>query len=93
MGRGLGKLQLDILRALEDYPRVRREGAVPSAARPRDLLTDLGREPTPANRVAMSRALGRLVERGLVEAWRAACHMPGKGSKYLLPGRGESLIN
>jgi DNA-binding MarR family transcriptional regulator len=58
MGRGLSTLQLQILAALEQLSE---------EARPKDIMTMLNRESTNANRVAVSKALCRLVERGLVE--------------------------
>ena len=59
MGRGLSTLQLKILEALEQLP--------PEEARPKDIITMLDRDPTSSNRVAVSKALRRLIERGLVE--------------------------
>ncbi|CAA9393660.1 MAG: hypothetical protein AVDCRST_MAG15-586 [uncultured Rubellimicrobium sp.] len=35
----------------------------------------------------MSRALTRLVKRGLVEAWSAEVKLSGDGRRYCLPGR------
>ena len=59
MGRGLSTLQRTILEALELLP--------PEEARPKGIMAVLDRDSTNANRAAVSKALRRLIERGLVE--------------------------
>jgi hypothetical protein len=75
MGKGLSPLQRDILAVLEKFEVF--EDAQPDAggyvsmrawARPYQIIEQLGRLPTPANRAAISKALVRLYDRGLVHA-------------------------
>ena len=88
MGRGLSPLQKSILSALEAYPREQGDGeGISRLAASTDLIRAVGREPTRNNRAAMSRALARLVKRGLTEAWSAEVKLPGGGQRYCLPGR------
>ena len=78
MGKGLSQLQKDVLAVLDDYPPLEDfprpgEHSLERWARPKQILASLRREPTPSNRAAVSKALDRLYERGLVEkadAWR-----------------------
>ena len=56
MGRGL--LQRDILAVLNKQR---------GWSRPKDILAAFNREPTASNRVAISKALKRLWERGLID--------------------------
>jgi hypothetical protein len=88
MGRGLSPLQKSILSALEAYPREQGDGeGISRLAASTDLIRAVGREPTRDNRSTMSRALARLVKRGLVEAWSAEVKLSGGGHRYCLPGR------
>ena len=88
MVRGLSPLQRSILSALEAYPREQGdEGGILLFAASTELIRAAGREPTPNNRTAMSRALTRLVKRGLVKAWYAKVKLSGDGRRYCLPGR------
>ena len=90
MARGLSPLQRSILSTLEAYPREQGDGGgILRLAASTELIRALGREPTPNNRTAMSRALTRLVKRGLVEAWIAEVKLSGDGRRYCLPGRYE----
>ena len=84
----LSPLQRSILSALEAYPREQdTAGDISRLAASTELIRAVGREPTPNNRTAMSRALTRLVKRGLVEAWAAEVKLSGDGRRYCLPGR------
>jgi len=74
MGRGLSPLQHDIIAALK------RQGW----SRPKYIFEASGRKPTPSSRSAMSRALARLCERGLVEQAHGAVANPGKSYLYRL---------
>jgi predicted transcriptional regulator len=76
MGKGQSPLQRDILAALEAHPGWRR---------PRDILNALGREPTPSNRVGMTKALARLCERGLIQRERGEAMNVGKSYLYRWP--------
>lgn len=88
MGRGLSPLQHSILSALEAYPRRRgAKGGLARLATPTELILDVGRDPNPTNRVVMSKALARLIARGLVEGWQSEVQTPGAGLRYCLPGR------
>jgi hypothetical protein len=58
MGRGLSPLQLDILAAIK---------AKRGWVRSKDIREAIGRGPTKSNSVAVSKALGRLCKRGLIE--------------------------
>ena len=61
MGRGLSQLQIDILEALPRWAANRVKAPTRTA-----LVEVLGLPPTAANRVAVSRAVSRLLDRGLV---------------------------
>ena len=86
MGKGLSSLQKDILQVLGHAPRAAR---APELCRhgewiPRDIIEALGRENTASNRVAVSKALSRLIERGLVDARRGQLCTQGSGYRYSL---------
>jgi hypothetical protein len=68
MGKGLSGLQKDILAVLEEFPALEQTCGNYNGnwVKPTQILKRLCREPTPANRVALSKALARLCERGLV---------------------------
>ena len=88
MAHGLSPLQRSILSALEAYPREQGDSVgISRLAASTELILTVGREPTPNNRTAMSRALTRLAKRGLVEAWTAEVKLSGDGRRYCLPGR------
>lgn len=95
MGRGLSDLQKEILAVLPAIGRDRWEcGCYYKDYHPKwgrvvdpcewmlsgDVLAAIRREPTPSNRVALSKALGRLHERGLVGRFGPAW---AQGSPYL----------
>ena len=88
MGHGLSPLQKSILSALEAYPREQGDGeGISRLVASTELIRTVGREPTRNNRATMSRALARLVKRGLVEAWSAEVKLPGGGHRYCLSSR------
>jgi hypothetical protein len=70
----LSGLQQEILTALESWPALEEtaSGDIGHWAKPGELLRRIGREPTAANRAALSRALLRLYDRGVVA--RASGH-------------------
>ena len=76
VGKGLSQLQHDILAVLRTRP---------GWIRPKDILDALGREPTPSNRSAVSKALDRLCARELVELGRGEIMSAGKSSLYRWP--------
>jgi hypothetical protein len=88
MGRGLSPLQKDILAVLEEFPAREdfpEEGTISlsSWAHPRQILQRLKRPPTASNRTAVSKALARLVERGMVAAARSDLYSAGKSFFYV----------
>ena len=50
--------------------------------RPKDILDALGREPTPSNRTAVSKALDRLWARDLIETGHSEVATVGKSYLY-----------
>lgn len=83
MGKGLSDLQREILKVLEQFPAAGETGTyIGSWAFPKDIMAALGREPTDANRAAISKALGRLCERGLVAKAYGQILSPGKAARY-----------
>jgi hypothetical protein len=88
MGRGLSPLQKDILAVLEEFPAREdfpEEGTInlSSWAHPQQILQRLKRPPTASNRTAVSKALARLVERGMVAAARGDLYSAGKSFFYV----------
>jgi hypothetical protein len=88
MGRGLSPLQKDILAVLEEFPAREDfpEGCainLSSWAHPQQILHRLKRPPTASNRTAISKALARLVERGMVAAARGELYAAGKSFFYV----------
>jgi len=75
MGKGPSPLQLDILAVLKE-----RRGW----SRPKHILDALGREPTPSNRVAISKALKSLCHRELIDLATPEIYNPGKAYLYRL---------
>ena len=73
MGKGLSPLQRVILAVLEQQ-----HGWI----RPKDILDALGREPTPSNRTAVSKALDRLWARDLIETGHSEVATVGKSYLY-----------
>jgi hypothetical protein len=71
MGKGL--LQRDILVVLNKQR---------GWSRPKDILASLNREPTASNRVAISKALKRLWQRGLIDLATPEVHNVGKSNLY-----------
>ena len=80
---GLSPLQRQILAVLPD------EGNG-EWARPKQILDTLGLEPTPSNRTIMSRALGRLHKRGLINVIVTDLALPGKSRS--LRSKGPSYL-
>ena len=69
MAQSLSPLQKDILAALEEFPaleEVMHTGDLLQWARPSQIMQRLALQPTPSNRVALSKALHRLYVRGRV---------------------------
>ena len=88
MGRGLSPLQKDILAVLEEFPALEdfpAEGTISlsSWAHPQQILQRLKRPPTASNRTAVSKALARLMERGMVAAARGELYAAGKSFFYV----------
>lgn len=91
----LGQMQREILDVLSKYPRAPEihENArmfVGNLARSSDVVEALGGEPTPARHASVSRALARLVDRGLVTAYRGGLYGAGKGFRYALRTKDDS---
>jgi hypothetical protein len=92
MGKGLSPLQRQALEVLLDFPTLKRSDYPPACeersvslsgwARPIDILNALDRPPTPANRVAMSKALSRLCERDEIVRLSGRLASVGKGYRY-----------
>jgi hypothetical protein len=81
----LSKLQKEIRAYLATTPQPEPYGEVwlishlPSTG---SIIVALGRERTPSNYAAVSKALRRLEERGLIVGHQATCHLQGKGLRY-----------
>ena len=92
MGRGLSKLQIEILAVLVHYRTSEEvEAATPDAyghifigdlPRPSTILDTLGRPRTSANFVVVSKALKRLLDRDLVTAQCGWLRTQGSGYRY-----------
>jgi hypothetical protein len=89
MGRGLSSLQARILRALKDFPTY--EQSVESDtvhlkdwAEPKHLFLALDIHPNPATRATLSKALERLVRRGLVAKFHGQVAIRGNAARYAL---------
>lgn len=80
MGKGLSSLQRDILVALALFPAFEDGRCV--WAMPGEILDTLDRRATPANQVALSKALKRLHERGLVARASGEFADVGKAFRY-----------
>ncbi|WP_130229040.1 helix-turn-helix domain-containing protein [Bradyrhizobium sp. Leo121] len=83
----LSKMQKDILAHLaaapQPTPSPRGDGMlIGHLSRTGDIIDALGRERTPSNYAAVSKALDRLNKRGLINAHRAQCCLVGKGYRY-----------
>ena len=76
MGRGLSPLQHDILAAIK---------ATRGWVRSKEIREAIGREPTDSNTVAVSKALGRLCKRGLIERSNSKIMHVGKLYLYRWP--------
>lgn len=72
MGRGLSPLQRQILAALDEFAK---------PVYPKQIRDCLDRAPTPSNRAAVSKALDRLLARGLIGSARAN-FTRGKAYRY-----------
>jgi hypothetical protein len=85
MGKGLSRLQTDILAALEDWPSLEqaKPGDLGAWALPRDIIAALSRPKTPATRAAISKALARLHARGAVARASGEIAIVGKSFRYL----------
>jgi len=73
MARGLSPLQHEIIAVLD---------ARRGWSRPNEILAGLGRNPTPSNRAALSRALKRLWARNLIELRQPETYNVGKSNLY-----------
>jgi predicted transcriptional regulator len=76
MGRGLSPLQHDILAAIK---------AKRVWVRSKEIRKAIGRGPTDSNIVAVSKALGRLCKRGLIERGNREIMNVGKPYLYRWP--------
>jgi hypothetical protein len=85
MGKGLSGLQRDILAVLEEWPSFEDTppGDLRAWAMPKQILSRLRRPPTTTNRVALSKALARLHERGLVARASGEVASVGKSFRYV----------
>ena len=79
----LSRVQKDILAFLATVPPPSTEDltAWPTTG---DVIEAIGRERNNSNYASVSRALARLADRGLVEAWSSFGHIQGKGHRYRL---------
>ena len=88
MLKGLSLLQRQILNVLAAIPARARardgEQYIGDWATPTSIMNALGRKPTNANRAAISRALARLCERGLVVKGCGNICSTGKSGRYAL---------
>ena len=87
MLKGLSLLQRQILSVLAATParaRVRDGEQYGDWATPTSIMNALGRKPTNANRAAISRALARLCERGLVAKGGGDIDSTEKSGRYAL---------
>jgi hypothetical protein len=85
MGKGLSLFQKDILAVLAEIPALEElpEGDLRAWAKPRHILAALPRQPTESNRAALSKALARLYERGLVARASGEAASAGKSFRYV----------
>jgi len=86
MGKGLSPLQKEILAVLENWPSLEQQppgDSLKGWARPHAIIRGLGRPNTPATRAAVSKALKRLCQRGLVASEYAQMYNPGKSRFYV----------
>jgi hypothetical protein len=93
VGKGLSSLQRDILEILERFklPRKCRQPStwmvivwvfsIAKLARPKDIIEAFGRKNTASDRVAVSKALARLIARGLVDGYSGLLAQ-GRGYRY-----------
>jgi len=72
---GISRLQRDILLALGQHKK-----PVPASS----ILQHYVARPSAAQRVALSKSLKRLCERGLVDSYTTEVLRPGKGLLYVL---------
>lgn len=84
MGKGLSRLQRDILRVLDEFPCLEESppGSFAKWARPADIFAALSIERTASNRAAVSRALDRLNQRGLIAKCSGEMAAVGKSRRY-----------
>jgi hypothetical protein len=85
MGKGLSRLQTDILAVLEGWPSFEQAepGSVSAWALPRDIIAALRRPKTPSTRAAISKALARLHARGTVARASGNLAIAGKSFRYV----------
>lgn len=87
MAKGLSALQKGILEVLRNQSPQCESQWWRETWRPVDIIAALGRENTASNRVAVSKALSRLIDRGLVDYGRYARATQGMGYRYSLRRR------
>lgn len=82
---GLSALQHDILAVLDGWPALEEclPGSLGAWARPSDIIAALGRPRTAATRAAVSKALARLHERGIVARASGELVIVGKSFRYV----------
>jgi hypothetical protein len=85
MGKGLSRLQTDILAVLEEWPSLEdsEPGSVRAWALPRDIIAALRRSKTAATRASISKALARLHARGAVARVSGDLAIAGKSFRYV----------
>jgi DNA-binding MarR family transcriptional regulator len=88
MGKGLSPLQKDILAVLDAWPSYEeatslRPDSVGDWALPRDIIARLGRAKSGATRTAISKALLRLYQRGMIARASGELAIAGKSFRYL----------
>ena len=82
----LSKMQKAILAHLAAAPQPNGD-LIGHLSRTGDIINALGRERTPSSYAAISKALRRLEERGLINAYSAQCRLAGNGYRYAVnPG-------
>ena len=76
-------LQKEILRLLVSVKAFERHNQdLEGLPRTRDILAGLGRDPSPANRASISRALKKLVDAGLIQRYEPETPLQGKGRMF-----------
>jgi hypothetical protein len=94
----LSSLQKSILSYLQKTPRYNQSATIKGIPGTGDIIDAIGRQRNPATYAAVSKALRRLEDRGLVSSCMPGLAVQGKGLKYFLTdgcpvtGRGMPVI-